>query len=171
VQTNTATFLDSSIATEAGTASENKLTRMLRLVRHSISRRYVSCGAAPAKAPPQNMATACGRAPPGGCSTQQPSTSSQSVRPPDSVRCTAWPAMSFSRLPNPGEAVLLWTTGGPDSLGERPSMRARHDTALLRAGVGSLTCRPAATRTRVSDGYRWTAASLTQEPWQDDRFL
>jgi hypothetical protein len=83
----------------------------------------VSCGAAPAKAPPQKKATARGRpASGGGRSTQQPSTSSQSVRPPASCCCTACEATSFSRLVKPcGVVLLLGTGGGEDSFGDCPS--------------------------------------------------
>lgn len=82
----------------------------------------MSCGAAPAKAPPQKNTTARGRPASGGRSTQQPSTSSQSVRPPASCCCTACRATSRSRLVKPcGVVLLLGTGGGEDSLGDCPS--------------------------------------------------
>ena len=47
---------------------------MPRVTRHSISRRYVSCGAAPTKAPPVKSTTDLDFCPRGGCSTQQSAT-------------------------------------------------------------------------------------------------
>lgn len=99
----------------------------------------MSCGAAPAKAPPQKKATARGRpASGGGRSTQQPSTSSQSVRPPAACCCTACEATSFSRLVKPcGVVLLVGTGGGEDSFGNCPSgeklARARKRADLRRS--------------------------------------